>query len=239
LALAFTSIGTGAFIAKTGQFLPPIYMGFILMTIGYGLFINFDADSSLAKIILYQVVAGFGIGPLFQAPTIALQAHINPRDIATATATLGFIRQLATSTSVVIGQVVFQNEMNKKIGTLTAALGAQLAQRLSGAAAGANVGLIDSLPADQRTVVRENFAWSLQPMWIMYTAFSGVGILVVLLIRRKTLATEHQETKTGLAAEKENAEARKAEKAAKRAEASPGFSKDVEKGAVPAARADS
>jgi hypothetical protein len=71
-------------------------------------------------------------------------------------------------------------------------------------------------------------------MWLMYTVFSGVGILVVLLIRRKTLATEHQETKTGLEAEKENAEARKAEKAAKRAAASP-TSKDVEKGAMPAA----
>ena len=62
------------------------------MCLGYGLFIDFDASSSWAKLVIFQIVAGLGIGPLFQAPIIALQAHINPRDIGTATATLGFTR---------------------------------------------------------------------------------------------------------------------------------------------------
>lgn len=108
-ALAFTSIGTGIFIKKVGLYLPPIYFGMTMMTIGYGLFVDFTSTSGWAKLIIFQIIAGFGIGPIFQAPIIALQAHINPRDIGTATATLGFVRQLATSSSVVIGEVVFQN----------------------------------------------------------------------------------------------------------------------------------
>ncbi|KAK3071685.1 hypothetical protein LTR53_008185 [Teratosphaeriaceae sp. CCFEE 6253] len=218
LALAFTSIGTGIFIKKTGQFLPPIYLGMTLLVIGYALFTNFDAKSSWAKLILFQLIAGFGIGPLFQAPIIALQAHINPRDIGTATATLGFVRQLATSTSVVIGEVVFQNQMKKKANQLTQLLGPQLARQLGGGNAGANTGIINSLPQAQKQVVRRYFANSLQPMWIMYTCVAGVGILCALLVQKKVLSKEHVETKTGMEAEKENAAQRAAEHEARHAE---------------------
>lgn len=217
LALSAGSIGTGIFVGKTGLFLPPIYLGLFLLTLGYGLFIDFSAHSSWAKIILYQIVAGVGVGPLFQAPIIALQAHINPRDIGTATATLGFIRQLATSTSVVIGQVVFQNSMSAKTPQLATTLGPELAQRLSGSEAGANTQVINSLPGPQKEAVRVAFADSLVPMWIMYTAFAAVGLLAGFCIKKKVLSSQHEETKTGLAAEKENAAARTAEKEAKRA----------------------
>jgi EmrB/QacA subfamily drug resistance transporter len=216
ISLAISSVGTGIFIKKSGMFLPPIYFGMFMMTLGYGLFIDFDATSSWTKIIIFQIIAGLGTGPLFQAPIIALQAHINPRDIGTATATLGFIRQLATSTSVVIGEVVFQNEMKKKAGALVRVLGPKLAIQLGGANAGANTRLIDALPDNEKGVVRTAFADSLQPMWIMYTVFAGVGFLTVFLIRKKVLSAQHEETKTGLEAEKENAAQRTAEREAKR-----------------------
>jgi EmrB/QacA subfamily drug resistance transporter len=217
LALSAGSIGTGIFVGKVGLFLPPIYLGLFMLTLGYGLFIDFSAHSSWAKIIIYQIIAGVGVGPLFQAPIIALQAHINPRDIGTATATLGFIRQLATSTSVVIGQVVFQNSMSAKTPQLATVLGPELAQRLSGSEAGANTQVINSLPGPQKEAVRVAFADSLVPMWIMYTAFAAVGLLAGFCIKKKVLTSQHEETKTGLAAEKENAAARTAEKEAKRA----------------------
>ena len=217
VALSAGSIGTGIFVKKSGLFLPPIWLGMFLMTLGYGLFIDFDATSSWAKFAIFQIIAGLGIGPLFQAPIIALQAHINPRDIGTATATLGFIRQLATSTSVVIGQGVFQNSMSKKTQLLINTVGPQRAQQLSGGNAGAETQVIDALPPNQRTVVRAAVANSLQPMWIMYTAIAAAGILAALLIQRKQLTAQHQETKTGLEAEKENAAARQHEKEEKRA----------------------
>jgi len=187
-----------------------------LMTLGYGLFINLDASSSWAKIILYQIIGGLGIGPIFQAPIIALQAHIKPRDIGTATATLGFIRQLATSTSIVIGQVVFQNQMEMKSNQLERIVGPQLAERLGGGSAGANTQVIAALPPNQRGPIRILFANSLQPMWIMYTCFAAVGLAVSFLIKKKVLTSDHTETKTGMEAERANAAERKAEKTAKR-----------------------
>ena len=64
--------------------------------------------------------------------------------------------------------------------------------------------------------VRVDFADSLQPMWIMYTCFAACGLLTAFFIKRKALTHQHEETKTGLEAEKENAAVRAAEKLAKR-----------------------
>lgn len=76
LSLSFLSTFTGVFIKKTGQYLPPIWFGLFFMTLGTGLFINLGANSSWAKIILYQIIAGIGVGPNFQSPLIALQSLV-------------------------------------------------------------------------------------------------------------------------------------------------------------------
>lgn len=76
VALSFLSAFTGVFIKKTGQYLPMIWFGMVMMTIGFGLFIDFDVNSSWAKIIVYQIIAGIGVGPNFQAPLIALQSLV-------------------------------------------------------------------------------------------------------------------------------------------------------------------
>ncbi|KAF2187027.1 MFS general substrate transporter [Zopfia rhizophila CBS 207.26] len=224
VSLSLLSAFTGIFIRKTGAYLPPIWAGMICMTIGFGLFINLAAKSSWAKIILYQIVAGIGVGPNFQSPLIALQSlvpatninFLQKRDIATATATFGFVRNLGSAISIVVGSVVFQNEMVAKSSMLQSALGPQVASAFGGGSAGANVGIIESLPDSQKAVARKAFSDSLSTMWIMYVAFAGVGLLVSFLITKNILQKHHEETKTGLGEEKKRRLEREQERAEKR-----------------------
>ncbi|KAI9805414.1 MAG: hypothetical protein M1825_000665 [Sarcosagium campestre] len=202
LTLSLVSGACGVFIRKTGRYLEPIWTGVALMTLGFGLFIDLSATSSWAKIILYQIVAGIGTGPNFQSPLIALQTMIAPRDIATATSTFGFTRNLSTSISVVIGGVIFQNGMQMQLPALRAALGPDVAGLLSGGSAGANVGVVNALPATQRDIARAAYATSLQKMWILYVAISAVGCVASAFVSKQTLSKVHQETETGLEAEK-------------------------------------
>ncbi|KAF2421008.1 hypothetical protein EJ08DRAFT_641776 [Tothia fuscella] len=203
LSLSFAGMATGIFIRKTGQYRPPIYAGFSLMVVGFGLLTNLDAHSSWAKIILYQIVTGIGIGPLFQAPLIALQSLIPPKDIGAGTATFQFVRNIGTSISVVVGGVVFQNTIQKQQPTLIASLSPARAAQLGGFNAGANVGVINSLPQDQKRVARDVFASSIRNLWIMYVIVVSIGLLVSLLISKQVLEKEHVTTKTGLEAEEE------------------------------------
>ena len=202
LSLSLGSLSTGGFIRATGQYRPPIYFGFFMMTLGFGLFIDLDAESSIAKIVVYQMIAGLGVGPLFQAPLIALQSSINPRDIGTATATFGFTRNLATAISVVIGSVVYQNVLASKAesdANLRSLVGAS-----GGGGPGAAVGAVQALPqgSPQRDVVEGAFADSLSDIWILYTVVAFLGLLNTLLITKQKLGREHKETETGLTAEK-------------------------------------
>ena len=207
---------TGGYIGATGKYLPPIYAGAALMLLGFGLLIDLGPHSGWAKLIIFQLIAGVGVGPNFQAPLVALQSGIKQRDIATTTSLYNFIRSIANAISVIIGQVVFQNQMQKKQGSLMSALGPDVAALLGGGDAAANTELIDQLPMQERDIATSAIASSLRPMWIMYACFAAVALLSVLLIRKTTLSAELDVQEIGLEAEKKHALARKAEREARK-----------------------
>ena len=212
LSLSLMAAGTGVFIRKTGQYLPPIWFGLTFMTIGFGLYIDFPAYASWPRIIIFQIIAGLGTGPLFQAPLIALQSLVQPRDIATATATFGFVRNIATSMSIVMGGVIFQNQMEKKVSMLRGSLGDELASELGGGSAGANTAIVRILPPMQKAVATEAYTSSLQTMWIFYVCIAALGLAVSLAIGRQTLSKTHEVQKQGLEEQERHRKERKVEK---------------------------
>jgi len=212
LSFSIASYFTGIVIKATGKYMPMLYSGVIIMILGFGLYIDLPVSRSFAKIILYQIVAGIGAGPIFNTPLVALQAMVEPRDIATATSTFFFARILSAAISVVIGNVVFENEMQKKRSALVAALGPDVGRELTGDSDIANVRLINDLPPAQQHAARLAFWQSLRTMWIMYVALAGVILAVSLFMVQQKLSTQHVTAKTGLKAEEENRKTDMAEK---------------------------
>ena len=204
LGLSFCSIFVGIFIKKTGQYLPPIWLGMTCMAIGFGLFVRLPVTRDWGRLVPFQLIAGFGVGPIFQAPLIALQSNVPPRDIATATSLFGFTRNLATSVSVVIGGVIFQNAMLTHKPELQAALPPALAARIGGGQAASSTGLVRQLPSASRVIVERIYNVSLQKTWIFYTAIAAVGVFVSFGITKKKLDTKHTEYKSGLQQEEAN-----------------------------------
>jgi MFS family permease len=198
IALALVSSGTGIYIRKTGKYLPCIIFGMTVMTLGWGLFLDLEPTPNWTKIILFQIVAGMGVGPNFQSPLISLQTTVAPRDIASATATFGFIRQLATAISVVVGGVAFQNNMEKQYPDLLAELGPDVANLLSGTNAGASVGIVAALPGYEGEVARGAYWNSLRSMYIIFVAFAALGLVISFFVGSRQLSKEHHEHKTGL-----------------------------------------
>ncbi|GAB1205022.1 hypothetical protein APSETT445_003689 [Aspergillus pseudonomiae] len=145
---------SGLFIQRTGQYIPPMWLGLGLLALGVGLLINLEATANWSKIIGFQIISGTGVGMNFEGPLLALQAIVGAKNTATATATIGFVRTMSTAISVVIGGVVFQNQMVREGPKLVQSLGAELAGQFGGANVTANIPLIGTLPSDQREVVR-------------------------------------------------------------------------------------
>jgi hypothetical protein len=199
---ALMGITVGVLIHRTGRYLELIYLGVVLMTIGNGLYILFSATSSLATVIGFQIVAGIGAGALFEAPLLGLQAFVSQEATATATSTFGFVRNLATSLSIVIGGVIFQNSMDLQVSSLSyppIILPSNITDVLLGGAAAANVMIIATIQDPiQKFAVKEAFAWSLRNMWILYTCLSALAVVASLFIKRQVLSKEHVETRTGI-----------------------------------------
>ncbi|KAF2751078.1 MFS transporter-like protein [Sporormia fimetaria CBS 119925] len=201
---ALAGVACGVYIHRTGRFREVMWVGTVFLCVGFGLFIHWDADTTIAQAVGYQVVTGIGSGLLFEPPLIAVQSQVHQQDVATATSTLSFIRCIALTISVVVGGTIFTNSMDQRAGSLRAAgLPPNLLNDLKGENAMANVMLTGTLedPKWERAV-KEAFAYATRNMWITYTAFAFVAVVASLFIEKAHLSTEHQETVTGIPKEK-------------------------------------
>lgn len=233
LTLSFISTATGLYIKATGRFRDPIWAGLVLMTLGYGLFIDLPNHANWTKIIIYQIIAGIGVGPNFQSPLISLQAHIKGHDMAVATATFGFVRNLSTSISVVLGSVVFTNELKNKYSSLVPVIGTERARLLTSSSFGATTGIIRNLSGPARDAVNTAYTDSLRTMWIFYTAFAAFGIFISLFITKTELSRTHEKARTGIEEQERVRQEVLAEKEARRSRKGT-LERDVEKaGASP------
>ncbi|KAH7247054.1 hypothetical protein NW759_007824 [Fusarium solani] len=198
LSITVTAAATGAYIQLSGKYLPAVHIGLVIMTLGIGLMIGLDLDLNWSKLIPFQIVSGIGVGMNFEGPLLAVQTVVPHKDVAAATTAMSFVRTIATAISVVIGGVLFQNEMKGKKQALVDGLGPQLARFFDGATASASVEIVKTLTPEQQLIVRRAFFYSLDKMWIMYTAFSGVGLLLGFFIRAQHLSKEHEAVELGI-----------------------------------------
>ncbi|KAI7159220.1 putative MFS transporter [Hortaea werneckii] len=197
---AVIGIACGVIMHQTGRYKEIIVVGAALTALGTGLYISFDRSTPIARLVGFEIIGGSGCGMLFEAPIIALQNAVTQADTATATATYGFLRNIATSMSIVIGGVIFQNGMDMRASALKGAgLASDLVEAFSGGEAAASVELVGTIEnAARRRAAEDAFAWSLRNMWIFFTAIAGVGVLAAFFVRQKDLSKEHTETKTGI-----------------------------------------
>ena len=198
----------GLLIHMKGRYREIIWLGMMVATLGNGLYIMLGAYSSLGEMVGFQIIMGLGSGLIFEPPVIAVQSMTAQEDTAAVTAAQGFIRNLATSASIVIGGVIFQNSMSKQESMLRAAgLPNNLVGELSGDSAAASVMIVGTIKDPiHRSAVKRAYAWSLHNMWIFYTAISACGLIASFFIRQLKLSKKHTETQTGLRQEKPEGE---------------------------------
>ena len=201
ISAAVTDVISGMLISRTGRYRELTWSGAVLMTLGCGLFVLFWTDTPLAEIIGVQLISGIGVALLFQTPMLAIHSTVHQSDVASATASLGFLNSIATALSVVVGGVVFQNSMTARQPTLAATgLGSSILEALAGDKAAANVNIVKTvMDATQHQAVQDAFAWSVRNIFIMYTCIAGVTVVASVFIKQKQMSTEHSETKTGVA----------------------------------------
>jgi len=171
VSCALAAAAAGIFMQRTGKYLPVMYIAQGFLVLGSGLLISLKFEANITKLIIFQILIGVGVGMNIEAPILAAQAATSVRDTAAVTATMGFVRSLSTAISVVVGGVVFQNEMNAKNGELASRLGSNssIASIFNGGNAASSVEAIKSagLSTDQQIMVRKTYFEALRMVWVM------------------------------------------------------------------------
>ncbi|PAV18984.1 MFS general substrate transporter [Pyrrhoderma noxium] len=195
LGSSVMAIASGLIVSKSGRYRPVVWAGWLVMTVGFGLMIMLDQDTSAAKQEIFILITGFGIGALFPAPLIGLQAAMPLKDMATSTATFTLLRTLGGTVGISVGGTIFSTELSKRL----AAIPEYASTLASGASSMTSYTSISHIePASLRNLVEHAYTRSLALIYIVSTPISFVGLLFILVIREYSLKrTVERGTKPG------------------------------------------
>ncbi|THG97767.1 hypothetical protein EW026_g4297 [Hermanssonia centrifuga] len=183
LGAAFISAISGQVVTKTGRWRPVMWFSWVIIVLGYGLMTQLDEKSNNAEKVLYLLIAALGIGCLFQTPLIGLQAAMPLRDMATSTATFGFLRTLGGTVGISIGQAILSGFLRHKVQQIPG-----LDIDTSPAALNQVVRQIKDIPdVTARNALMHAYTTSISMIWLINTPILGVGLILVLFLRPYTL----------------------------------------------------
>ncbi|KAJ5679515.1 hypothetical protein N7462_007759 [Penicillium macrosclerotiorum] len=180
------SVITGIISAKMGGYRWALWAGWPMSSLGLGLLCLLKSTTSIPQWIFINLTAGIGLGMLYPAVMLAVQAAADPAYLTMSVTMSPFFRVLGQAVGVAIGGVVFQNRIKHEFGAHpelgeTAIFYAQDASSL--------VEYIKTLPngSAERTLIEQLYAKSLVIVWAVMCGITGLGLVTALLTKGYTL----------------------------------------------------
>ncbi|KAI8147844.1 major facilitator superfamily domain-containing protein [Fennellomyces sp. T-0311] len=204
IALSSFSTITGIFIAKLGIYQPLIPISMTLLTLGTGLVSIFSTETSWAMIYGITVVGGVGklsyqgmgpsgfcriihkhsnkgMGIFFPASVIAIQAAVEPHDIAVVLGLMNFVRLLGATLGVAIASAVLNSLLKKNLPVV---IPMEYAEQVLHSPEFIRHGL----PGEYSDAAIHTYVDSLQFMWYIIVIMAGLGFLSSLFVKKYSLS---------------------------------------------------
>ncbi|KAF7869962.1 hypothetical protein EAF04_004746 [Stromatinia cepivora] len=179
----------GIIAAKTGTYRWGLWFGWAMTAFGCGMLYLLDVGTPVVAWVFLMLGSGIGIGLLYPAMSLAIQASTPPEDAATAAGLFTFFRAFGQTVGVAIGGVIFQNRMLSELRAIPdfTILAAQFGYTLEKAVvdAVALIPLINALPPDTSEVVEFRLvsAKSIKTIWIVMCIFAVSGFIASCFVK--------------------------------------------------------
>ncbi|KAL1849090.1 hypothetical protein Plec18170_007749 [Paecilomyces lecythidis] len=167
-----------------------IWIGWVFLAVGCGIFSLWSQSSSLAMTAGFQVIAGIGIGTIFSVPPIPMQASAAPEDQGLAMGIMVAFRLFGALIGLAVGATTFSSVFANRIDGIALPASVALLKNPSEA-----VGFIpylrtvDISPA-LRDLIREAYKDAMQTIWYELAAFGALGFFSSLFVEELTMETE-------------------------------------------------
>jgi hypothetical protein len=177
LGLFLQGIGTTTF----GYYAPFMILGSMIMPVAAGLMTTYDMHTSLAKIILYSGLVGFGGGIGFQAPQVAVQSTLSTGDVNLGIGVILFGQSMGPAVFIAIAQVIFSNQLSSGLGEIVPGLTSAYIEEH-----GLN-DIKDIVPMEQWGEVLSVIDRSLTHTWYLAIALACMTIVGSLLVEWRSI----------------------------------------------------
>jgi hypothetical protein len=111
IIITIGTIISGATMTFSGYYVPLMYIGSMILTVGSALLYTLSIDSNVGEWLGYQLVAGLGLGLGIQVPFIAVQVVVSSDDMPTACALIVFFRCFGGAIGISIAQNIFSSSL--------------------------------------------------------------------------------------------------------------------------------
>jgi MFS family permease len=182
LVSALMSAFSGYAVTKFGRYRIIIWSSFGLFTLGMGLMTMLDADTPVALQEIYPLLAGIGLGPLFQTPLVALTAAMPPAQMAVSVASYALVRSASGTVGITVAGAIFNAGVQSRLKNIP-----EYANMGTSASQTDLKNLIHIQPPSLAKEVVAAYGDSLRLVWIVLTPLIGVGFLCSLGIKGYSL----------------------------------------------------
>ena len=110
-----TAVCSGASISALGHYVPFMWLGAALLTVGSALLHRLNINSGADQWVGFQLLSGIGFGMAFQIPYSSLHVVLSDEDIATGNALVVFFQALGGALAVSIGQNVLSSSLLRQL----------------------------------------------------------------------------------------------------------------------------
>ncbi|UPK95961.1 hypothetical protein LCI18_006896 [Fusarium solani-melongenae] len=111
LSVVVASLSTGILVKRIGYYTPFMILGVCFMSVGAGLLTTLHVDTSAPKLIGYQILYGWGMGSVSQAPNLAAQTVLTKKDIPIGASLMFFSQLLGGTIFVSVAQNMINNQL--------------------------------------------------------------------------------------------------------------------------------
>lgn len=192
-----SAVAAGAVMRKIGKYKPVHWFGFACSVLGFGLCINLGPDSSLAEVVLYQMVQGLA-GVLLVAMLPAIQAAHPQAHVSAVTSSWNFYRAFGGIWGIAIPSAIFNSQMSSRARSYITE--PAVAAAVAGGDAYSHVSsvFISSLPQPVRGQVVSAYSDSLRIVWAVGLALAAVAVVAVFFEAEIPMQTELEASEFGL-----------------------------------------
>jgi len=187
-SISLIAIVAGVTVRRTGNYVIPTFVGWVLTIVGAGLLTTLRANTSLSKSVGFQVVIGGGVGIIYVVTIFPILASIPVTQTAPSMALYVFSRNFGYIWGVTAGGAILQNELKRK---LPAAFLSQFPQGVE--IAFSTIPIIPTLSQPFKDQVQNTFAEALRVVWQVTLGIALAGFLCSLGMRQLQLHTNIDE----------------------------------------------